>query len=369
MKWNWQCSDWPGFSFDAAQLQMREDRFLMEAGRAFGAATHFTGTDHLELTVELISTEAEKSSAIEGELLNRDSLQSSIRRNLGLKSDIGKIPPAEQGMADMMLDLYHHFDQPLTHETLHHWHEKLMEGRRELIDVGRYRTGKEPMQVISGYLHAPTVHFEAPPSDTLPDEMNRFVDWFNDTAPGSNHSLPALTRAAITHLYFVSLHPYEDGNGRIGRALSEKALSQAVGEPSLIALSQVIERQKKEYYEQLKRHNHTLQIDGWLSYFSETVAEAMAYTQELIFFLIGKGRFYQRLHAQLNDRQKKVIARMFKAGIDGFQGGLSAENYIALTRTSRATATRDLQQLVELGALIRTGKLKGTRYRLNLEVI
>ncbi|MDQ6989575.1 MAG: DUF4172 domain-containing protein, partial [Mariprofundaceae bacterium] len=171
-----------------------DDLFLLEAGKLLGAFSHFDEHDKIELTIELISHEALKSSEIEGEMLSRDSLQSSIRRHFGLTSDKQRIPPAEQGMAEMMLDLYHCFAQPLSHESIFSWHEKLMMGRRDLHDVGCYRTGEEPMQVVSGSIYNPKVHFEAPPSSRLSDEMTAFVAWFNRTAPNGPDPLPALIR-------------------------------------------------------------------------------------------------------------------------------------------------------------------------------
>ncbi len=366
MIWNWQKKEWPEFCYDEAQLHAHENVFLLESGKLLGAYAHFDKDDKAELTIELISHEACKSSEIEGEFLNRDSLQSSIRRHFGLPTDKQRVPPAEQGMGDMMLDLYHHFEQPLTHQSMFDWHEKLMMGRRDLHDVACYRTDIEPMQVVSGYIHNPKVYFEAPPASTLQDEMTAFVDWFNRTAPNASHPLPALMRAGLAHFYFVTIHPFEDGNGRIARALSGKVLAQSLGQPTLIALSHVIEKHKKDYYAQLNKHNHTLNITAWLSYFAEASLQAVAYSQGLIDFLIGKARLYDRVRGQLNGRQEKALARMFQEGLEGFKGGLSAENYIKITGASRATATRDLQKLLELGALKRTGMLKSTRYWLNV---
>ena len=176
--------------------------------------------------------------------------------------------------------------------------------------------------------------------------------------------LPALTRAAIGHLYFESIHPFEDGNGRIGRALAEKSLAQNIGQPSLISLAFTIERDRKAYYSELERHQRKLDIAGWIAYFSETILEAQQATIDRIAFFLQKARFYDRFRGRLNERQEKVIARIFREGITGFKGGLSAENYISITATSRATATRDLQQLVEMGALTRTGERRHTRYAL-----
>ena len=194
--------------------------------------------------------------------------------------------------------------------------------------------------------------------------MQGFLDWFTSSSPGGPNPLPALTRAGIAHLYFVSIHPFEDGNGRIARALAEKALSQAIGQPSLIALSQVIQRSRTAYYDALEAANKRKEITDWLTYFAQTVLDAQEHSRALIDFLLAKVKFYDRFRDQMNERHARVIARMFKEGIDGFRGGLSAANYITITGTSRATATRDLHELVAMGALTQTSMLKSTRYQL-----
>jgi Fic family protein len=180
--------------------------------------------------------------------------------------------------------------------------------------------------------------------------------------------MPALTRAALAHLYFVCIHPFEDGNGRIGRALAEKALAQNLGQPTLIALAYTIERKRKDYYAELEHNNKELHIDDWMTYFSNTILQAQNNTIKRVDFYIAKAKFYEKFRDQLNERQAKVVARMFREGVDGFKGGLSADNYISISKTSRATATRDLQDLVEKGALTKTGELRHTRYFLKLQV-
>lgn len=242
----------------------------------------------------------------------------------------------------------------------------LLEGGRTVEVIGGYRTHAAPTQVVSGPDYKRKVHFEAPPSARMPDEMKRFISWFNDTAPKGPKPLSALTRAALVHLYFVCIHPFEDGNGCIGRALAEKSLAQNLGQPSLIALAYTIERKRKDYYAVIERNNKELEIDGWMTYFANTVLEAQNNTINRVDFYVAKAKFYDTFRDKLNDRQVKIITRMFKEGIDGFQGGLSAENYISITGTSRATATRDLQDLVALGAFTKTGQLRHTRYALNL---
>ena len=366
-RWNWQQDDWPEFRFDRPVLEEREAKFLLRAGVLLGASQHIDKDDKSALTVDLISNEALKTSEIEGEYLNRGSLQYSIRRHFGLKTDARSIPPAEQGIADMLVDLYRTFAEPLTHETMHRWHRMLTTGRRDLKTIGAYRTDKEPMQIVSGPIHHPKIHFEAPPSGALRKEMKGFLDWFKNTTPSRKTALPALTRAGITHLYFVTIHPFEDGNGRIGRALSEKVLSQALGQPTLIALSQTIQNNKKTYYEALQHSSRHNEITPWLTYFADTALSAQETTQRMIDFLVQKTKLYDKVRGQLNGRQEKAITRIFREGVDGFKGGLSAENYISITGASRATATRDLQDLVDKGVLSRTGALKSTRYHLNIE--
>jgi Fic family protein len=366
MSWNWQQPDWPNFTYDSGALEPLEKQFLLQSGQFIGACKHIGADDRESLKIEIISDEAVKTSEIEGEILNRDSIQSSLRQEFGLGTEHAGVKPAERGISKMMADLYRNFAAPLAEKTLFDWHGMLMSGDRSIAEVGRYRTHAEPMQVVSGPDYRREVHFEAPPSDRMAGEMKRFIAWFNDTAPGARTALPALTRAGIVHLYFVCIHPFEDGNGRIGRALAEKSLAQTLGQPSLIALAYTIERRRKEYYAALERNNRENEITDWLAYFAQTVLEAQKNTLARVDFYIAKARFYERMRGQMNERQERAVGRMFREGIHGFKGGLSAQNYISITRASRATATRDLQDLVEKGALIRAGELRHTRYYLNL---
>ncbi len=366
MPWNWEHRDWPEFSYDGKALEPLEAQFLTQSGTLIGASKHIDADDQDALKIELISDEAVKTSAIEGEILSRDSVQSSLRHQLGLGPEAAGVKPAERGISRMMIDLYQSFDTPLGGETMFAWHTMLLSSDRFLQTIGGYRTHTEPMQVVSGPDYKRAVHFEAPPSTAVPQDMARFIAWFNDSAPGGKAPLPALTRAGIAHLWFVCIHPFEDGNGRIGRALAEKSLAQNLGHPSLIALSYTIERKRKDYYAALERNNKGIEITHWLAYFARTILEAQTNTLARVEFYIAKARFYERFRGQFNERQAKVIARVFREGIDGFDGGLSAEKYIAIARTSRATATRDLQDLVEMGALARTGERRHTRYFLVL---
>ncbi|WP_426418988.1 Fic family protein [Bradyrhizobium genosp. A] len=362
MLWNWEEPTWPHFTYDAAALDPLEAEFLLRSGEFIGAFKHVRPDDQENLRIELIGDEALKTSEIEGEILNRDSVQSSLRHQFGLGGQEAGVPPAERGIAQMMVDLYLNFARSLTDETMFGWHGMLMSGDR----TSAYRTHPDPMQVVSGAIGRRRIHFEAPPSDRMAAEMSAFIKWFNGSGQDGRHPLPAITRSALAHLYFVSIHPFEDGNGRIARALAEKSLAQNLGQPTLIALAYTIERKRKAYYEALERNNKSTEITNWLLYFGSTILEAQENTNKRVDFYIAKTKFYERLRGQFNARQEKVIARMFKEGIDGFNGGLSAENYITLTKAPRATTTRDLQDLVAKGALTRTGELRHTRYHLNL---
>lgn len=366
MTWNWEQPDWPNFTYESGALEPLEKQFLLQSGEFIGARKHLGADDQERLKIELIGDEAVKTSEIEGEILNRDSVQSSLRHQLGLGIEQPGVTPAERGISQMMVDLYRAFAARPTDKTMFDWHAMLLSGDRSIEGIGRYRTHAEAMQVVSGPDYDRTVHFEAPPSDRLADEMKRFIAWFNDTAPGANNPLPALTRAGIAHLYFVCIHPFEDGNGRIGRALAEKSLAQNLGQPSLIALAYTIECKRKDYYAALGSNNKGNEITSWLEYFANTVLEAQNNTLKRVDFYVAKAKFYERLRRRLNERQGKAVARMFREGIDGFKGGLSADKYINITGAARATATRDLADLVEKGALTRSGELRHTRYFLDI---
>jgi len=366
MEWNWTKPDWPDFTYDEARLVPLEMRFLLEAGEVSGALKRISGDERDLLRVELLSDEAVKTSEIEGEMLDRRNIQASLRHLFGLEAAARPVKPEEQGAAEVMADLYRTATEPLDHETLFGWHRSLMRGNRQIGTIGAYRAHESAMQIVSGRLDNPTVHYEAPPSARVLSEMGRFVDWFNLSAADKRGSLPPLTRAGIGHLYFESIHPFEDGNGRIGRALAVKSLEQGLEQPSLIALACTIERNLNAYYDHLSGCQKTLDITDWLIYFAETILEAQQATLKLAAFHIGKARFYERLRDRFNDRQEKAVARLFREGPAGFKGGLSAENYVSITRASRETATVDLQDLVEKGALLRTGESRQARYWLNL---
>ncbi len=364
MAWNWEQPDWPNFLWNAARFTRAEEAFALRSGVLIGTIAHLPSQDQEQLAIEILSGEAVTTSEIEGEVLHRASVQSSIRRALGLTTGAQRVTPAEEGVGELMVDLFRGYAEPLDEPTLLRWQGMIVRGRTDLRDVGRYRTHSEPMQVVSGAIYEPTVHFEAPPSDRVDSEMRRYIDWFNDSSPQGTKPLSALTRTGISHLYFETIHPFEDGNGRVGRALAEKALAQSVGRPTLTAISATILLRRAAYYNALAAANRQNEITEWLAWFAGIALESQRRTQAQVEFLIDKARLMSTLQDRLNARQNAALLRMFREGPEGFRGGMSAAKYSAITKASSATTTRDLADLVDAGALTRTGERKHTRYQL-----
>ncbi len=361
MTWNWQLPGWPKFSYNLDRIAEQEKQFLLKVGTSFASIKKMGTEEQKQYIVEILSKEGQESSKIEGEILDRESLQSSLKRHFGLACTTKGKRFKEEGMAEVLCDVYDTFQKPLTHEMLWGWHERLFKSKAD-FDLGAYRSHDEPMQIVSHRMDVSRVFFEAPPSKQIPREMDQFIEWFNS----STNYHPILGRAAIAHVYFESIHPFEDGNGRIGRLLIEKSLSQGIGESALIAVSHILEKKRKDYYAALESCNRTLDISHWVDFFAKSVLEAQQESLQLLHFIVEKSAMMSKLSGQINERQEKALLRLFAEGPQGFKGGLSAENYIAITKTSRATATRDLAELVAWGVLIKTGELRHTRYRLNI---
>ncbi len=256
---------------------------------------------------------------------------------------------------------------PLTPQILKDWH-KLLFHKAKHLNVGKWRSHTAPMQVVSGRIDQPKIHFEAPPSSDVAKEMQKYIDWFNQTSPqGKSPIKYAPIRSAIAHIYFESIHPFEDGNGRIGRAISDKALSQSLGYPILLSLSTSIEAHKNLYYSALEQGQRSNDISAWISYFLKTIIHAQNHTEELISFTLKKTKFFDKYADDLNKRQLKTLQKMFADGPRGFKGGMTAKKHMSINKTSKATATRDLSNLNKIGALKIAGTGRGTTYHLNLE--
>jgi Fic family protein len=366
MSYNWQQPDWPNFRYDLSGVEDTLFALAERTGRSGGLLKGLTADAQTETSIDVMVEEAIKTSAIEGEVLSRKDVMSSIRRNLGLFAEPSGGDKRAAGAATLMIDVRNSFAAPLSEEMLFEWHRMVMQGHRH-IEAGQWRTHVEPMQVVSGPIGHERVHFEAPPSPQIPAEMARFIQWFNDTAPGGGKAIrKAAVRSAIAHLYFESIHPFEDGNGRIGRALSEKALSQGLGRPALLSLSRTIEARRKEYYDALKDGQQSNEITLWITWFVHIVLEAQIQAEELIDFTLKKTKLFDRMRDQLNERQLQVLRRMLDEGPHGFTGGMSAKKYMVITGASKATATRDLQDLAEKGIFVPTGGGRSTHYQIKL---
>jgi Fic family protein len=364
--YNWQQPDWPLFRFNAYHLEKDALQFTQKVGRSTGQFEMLPVETRQDLLVDVMVNEAIKTSAIEGEFISRQDVISSIKRNLGFVSDTHHVnDKRSEGMAEVLVLVRTTFDQALSETMLFQWHRLLMKGTSG-IEIGSWRTHAEPMQVVSGAMGKEKIHFEAPPSANVPDEMERFIDWFNATAPNQPSTLVnPLIRASIAHLYFESIHPFEDGNGRIGRLIAEKALSQSIEQPVLLSLSKIIESNKKAYYEALQKGQRSTDVTNWLIYFSDVILSAQDDFLATIRFVLQKTHFFDSHKTNLNERQRRVIARMFDEGADGFEGGMNARKYVGISKASKATATRDLQDLVDKQILLPVGGGRSSRYQLN----
>jgi Fic family protein len=367
MRYNWQQKDWTKFTYDISKLDEKLYTFAEKSGRISGTLKAMSKEDHIQSMIHIMVAEAVKTSEIEGEYISRIDVLSSIRNNLGLNVNQATVKDkSAEGIAALITDVQNSFAEALTKEKIFDWH-KMIFSVSSNINVGTWRTHEEPMQVVSGRIDKPTVHFEAPPSKQVPVEMDNFIQWLNNTAPKGIYEIKyAPIRSAISHLYFETIHPFEDGNGRIGRAIAEKVLSQTVGYPLLLSLSTTIEANKKAYYYALKTGQSSNEITDWLIYFIDVILKAQDESEALIDFTLKKAKLFDRYQVQLNDRQLKAVKRMLDEGPKGFEGGMTAKKYMRITQTSKPTATRDLQKLVELNIFRVEGDGRSTSYQINL---
>lgn len=364
--YNWQFENWPNFTYSLDEIHPVAIFFAEELGLTNGLVTGLSEGLKQEAIIEILIAEAIKTSEIEGEYMSRIDMMSSIKQNLGIKNDSKISDKRVNGVATLMMKVRKSYRDALSMQMMLNWHQILMNSFAN-INAGQLRQGDEPMQVISGAYGREVVHFEAPPSSVVENEMADFVTWFNDDKLAKLDKISAaLVKSSITHLYFESIHPFEDGNGRIGRALAEYALSHTLKAPVLLSISKVIEKDKKQYYTALKSAQHDLDITNWIIYFSKIIFQAQVEAKQLIDFTVKKMKYFDRFKDQLNERQLKVIQRMFDAGVEGFAGGMTAKKYTAITKTSKATATRDLLYLADIKALEAQGGGRSTRYELVL---
>jgi Fic family protein len=362
--YNWQQKAWPNFTFSIDEFGSLLDSFLEQWGRMDGLLQGLDRTDQQQLTIDILTNEAMMTSEIEGELLNLHLVKSSIMRNLGLAPVFRTTDRRAEGISNLITATRRETASPLTIEELHHWHSLLMQGAIG-ITVGHWRKHEDPMQIISGPFGRPTIHFEAPPSRQVPGMMDDFLKWFNQaTMPGEAPRRMAPVLSAIAHLYFESIHPFEDGNGRIGRAVAEKALMRCMSGVPLFSLSRAIMRHRAAYYLQLENAQSSMEITEWIRWFTGVVTEAQSDALSWTAFILQKARFYMEHGPALNERQHKAIERMMEEGPAGFKGGMNARKYMGITGASKATATRDLQDLQDSGIFRVSGTGRSTSYEL-----
>ncbi|RRW56681.1 Fic family protein [Pseudomonas moraviensis] len=370
--WIWQQPDWPDFNWQAERLAPLLRECVQTQGRLLGMAGSVGDSMSAQSELDALLQNIVTSSAIEGEQLNVGSVRSSLARRLGLEwVDRDSVSQRSEGLAQLMLDATHGFDEPLTLARLLEWHtwlfpaEEAMFSARPIL-VGTLR-GDEPMQVVSGRLDRPTVHFEAPPRLGLEQQIERFLSWFE--ASRDQVSLDPLLRAGIAHFWFVTLHPFDDGNGRLTRTITDLALAQ--GEAQAIrfyAMSASILEDRAGYYRILaSSQKATLDITEWLTWFLQTLLRSLQQAITRIDSVLGKTRFWQaHRESDLSAEQIKVLNRLLDGGERGFEQGLSAGQYQAVAKVSKATATRHLAELLDKGCLQRLpGGGRSTRYKIN----
>ncbi len=368
MKWIWQQPDWPDFRYDNRALNDRELEFRLNSERLAGSFDALPMASQEDATIDLMLSEAIKTSAIEGEDLDRESVRSSLLSLITSDTLPENSDQKAAGAASLLVDVRKNWHTSLTNERLGKWQSMAVpEQRYTSILRGAYRNDPSPMQIVSGPYGREKVHYEAPPATQVPDEMPRLIDWYNQTSPlNGDKTIHGIARAGIAHLWFEVIHPFDDGNGRVGRAIADHALSQSLGYPTTACLATAIEGDKKSYYLQLEKTSHgSLDANIWLDYFAETIIKAQEIAREEVNFVLSKTRFYEVYGDQLNERQARMVSRVFAEGRKGFEGGITTRKYEAITKCPNRTASRDLSDLVTKGILIPLpGGGRTTRYEL-----
>lgn len=367
--WIWQQPDWPAFTWQPAALAGLLRECVQAQGQLMGMAGAVGAEIHTQGELDALLQNIVSSSAIEGERLNVESVRSSLARRLGVAAN-GQPSPRSEGLAELMLDATHNLQRPLDEPRLLQWHRLLFTEQAELathaLRVGELR-GDATMQVVSGRLDRPVVHFEAPPCEGLPAQLQRFLEWFASSA--NDPTLDPLLRAGLAHLWFVTLHPFDDGNGRLTRAITDLALAQSEGQAiRFYAMSASILDDRSGYYRVLEQTQKAgLDVTQWLQWFLQTLLRSLQQAHEHIDRVLAKARFWQANSGLgLSEPQVKVLNRLLDGGERGFAGGISAGQYQAVAKVSKATATRHLAELLDKGCLVRLpGGGRSTRYQVN----
>lgn len=358
----WREDDWPQFRWDAQALLMPLAEARHKQGHLLGQMQRLGFDLQCEAELRATTEDVIKTSEIEGERLDMASVRSSVARRLGLP-DGGVLPPDRKidGIVEMMLDALRNHASPLAQQRLFGWHAALFPtgwSGLHKITIGDWRTDSAgPMQVVSGPIERPKVHYEAPPANRVGSEIEQFLAWFNQTPP-----MDGLLRSAIAHLWFVTIHPFDDGNGRIARTIADLALAQMEGTGQrFYSMSAQIQRERSHYYEILERTQRgSLDVTAWLSWFVQCYGRAIDAAEVAAQGVLGKAEFWRRFTSEpMSARQKTVLNRF----MDGFEGNLSAKKWAAIGKCSVDTAQRDINDLLDRGILVRNpGGSKRTSY-------
>jgi Fic family protein len=368
--WIHECQNWPKFTWNAEKISSKLAHIRYKQGRLMGQMEEFGFDLKREASLLILTNDVVKSSAIEGERLSPEEVRSSIARRLGIDT-AGLAPPSRnvEGLVEMMLDATQQFSTHLTKDRLFDWHAALFPtGRSGMhkITVGHWRTlDAGPMQVVSAALGREKVHFEAPRADKLEKEMDAFLNWFNHF-----HDIDLVLKAGISHLWFVTIHPFEDGNGRIARAIGDMALARADGTSDrFYSLSSQIEAERKDYYHQLEKQQHgTPEITQWLEWFLDCLGRAILGAETVLAKVLFKARFWNKVNQKpVNERQRLILNRMLE---DNFQGHMNTSKYAIIAKCSNDTALRDIQELKERGILIQNKSGgRSTSYKLTDSIL
>ncbi len=347
---------WPNLGYDLPRLAEPLRRARTESGRLFGKAEAIGAHELALVERDVWSGEAVATAAIEGEAIDLASVRSSVARRLGITPEfVAAVPRNVEGLLDVMESAAADWDSDLTEERLSRWQASLFPAGGSairVIETGRYRSHEDPMQIMSGPIGREVVHYEAPPSAAVRAEMRNFLDWFNRTRATA---LDGILRAGLAHVWFESIHPFEDGNGRIGRAIVDMALAQDARLPTrLHGVSTELRRRQGAYYDALNQAQRgTGDVTAWLEWFTNVLADSCKSSSTLIDEALVRARFWsEHKEAEINERQRKVINRMLEAGPGRFEGGLTQRKYVGMTSASPATASRDISDLVGKGFLV-----------------
>jgi Fic family protein len=373
-RWIWEQDDYPNFTYDLKKIEHLIQKISLEQGYLIALTDVMNKDSILTRQLEVLESEAISTSAIEGEILNRDSVKASIQKKLGIRDvDYKKIDESTDYLIEVLIDVNTNYNTDLTLDRLFGWHNALFPrgySGHFKINVATFR-GEETMEVVSGTPGNETTFYVAPPRDTIEKDMNNFLAWFNAT----NESL---IKAAIAHLWFVIIHPFDDGNGRITRAITDLVLSKIEQSSfsKLYSMSSAINADRKGYYKAferttgyVKKDDNHLDITIWCEWFLNTLHNALVDTKNKLGYIIHKTKFWDKYKdSNLNARQTKVINRILDVGVENFKGDLSKQKYMKIADTTSSTASRDITELLALGCIEQIGGTAGRNVRYKVKI-